>query len=89
MQINTFHGKQNHIFTKIYKFYNRITIRVLTNNGRFRVVWRSQCNGGQKQERREPPVKIVSEMQKDLAAIKTHFHLHYIYNAFKELKKKF
>ena len=27
--INTFHGKQDHTFTKIYKFYNRITTRVL------------------------------------------------------------
>ena len=81
MLINTFHGKQDHTFTKIYKFYNRITTRVLINNGRFRVEWRSQCNGGQKRKRSECPVKIASDAQKDLAARKTHFNSHYIYNA--------
>ena len=75
MLINSFHGKQDHTFTKIYKFYNRITT-ILINNGRFRMVWRSQCNDGQKRERREHPVKIASEMQKDLAARKTYFHSH-------------
>ena len=39
----TFHDKQDHTLTNIYKLYNRITTRVLINNGRFRVVWRSQC----------------------------------------------
>ena len=48
MLIITFHGKQDQTFTKIYKFYNRITTRVLINNGRFRVLWCSQCNGCQK-----------------------------------------
>ena len=85
MLINTFNGKQDHTFTKIYKFYNRIT-RVLINNSRFRVVWCSQCNGGQK---RELPVKIAFDMQKDLAGRKTHFHSCYIYNAFYDLRKKF
>ena len=66
MLINYLHGKQDQTFTKIYKFYNRITTRVLINNGRFRVVWRSQCNGGQKRERCERPVKITSDMLKDL-----------------------
>ena len=28
MLINTFHSKQSHTFTKIYKFYNRTTTRV-------------------------------------------------------------
>ena len=37
---------------------------------RFRVVWYSQCNGDQKRERRERPVKIANDMQKDLAAKK-------------------
>ena len=46
------------------------------------VVWRSQCNGCLKRERRELPVKTASDIQKDLAARKTHFHSHYIYNAF-------
>ena len=62
MLINAFHGKQDHTFTKIYKFYNGITTRVLINNGRFTVVWRSQCNVDQKRERREPPVKIASDI---------------------------
>ena len=44
---------------KISKFYNRITGRALINNSRrFRVAWRSQCNGGQKRERRERPVLV-------------------------------
>ena len=67
MLTNTFHGKQDHTFTKIYKSCNRITTKVPTNNGRFRVVWRSQCNGGQKRERRERSVKIFSDKQKNLA----------------------
>ena len=33
---------------------------------RFRVVWRSQCNGGQKRERRECPVRILPNEQKML-----------------------
>ena len=76
MLTNTFHGKQDHIATKIYKF--QITTRVRINNGRFRVLLRIQCNGGQKCERRERPVKIASDMQKNLAARKSHFHLYYI-----------
>ena len=43
-------------------FYNGITTRVPINNGRFRMVWRSPCNGGQKGERRERPVKIASDI---------------------------
>ena len=79
MLINTFQGKQDHtVFTKVYKLYNRIITRVLTNNGRFRVVWRSQ----KRSSLTERPVEIASDMQKDLAAIKTHFHSHYIFNAF-------
>ena len=69
MLINTFH-KQDHTFTNIHKLYNQITTRVLINNGRFRVVWHSQCNGGQKRERRERPFKLASDMQKDLVAKK-------------------
>ena len=69
MLINTFHGNQDRTFTKIYKFYNRITTRVLINNGRFRVVWHSQCNGGQNRERCERPVKIASDLQKNLTFI--------------------
>ena len=82
MLINIFHGKQHHTFTKIYKSYNRITTRVLINNSRFRMVWCSQCNGGQKSERHERPIKIASDMQKDFAARKAHFHSNYIHNAF-------
>ena len=34
MLLNTFHGKQGHTFTKIYKLYNRITTKkVLIGNG--------------------------------------------------------
>ena len=51
--------------------------KFLINNGRFRVVWHSQCSGGQKCERRERPVIIASDMMKDLAARKTLFHSHY------------
>ena len=64
MLINTFHGKQNHTFTKIYKFYNRITTGILINNGRFRVVLRSQCNDGQKHESCKRLVKTASDMLK-------------------------
>ena len=44
----------------------------------------SQCNHGysQKSEKRKRPIKLTTDMQKDLAARKTHFHSHYIYNAF-------
>ena len=70
MPINNFHSKQDHTFTKIYKFYNRITTRVLINNGRFRVVWCSQCKGGQNRKRCRSPVKFASNMQKDLVARK-------------------
>mgnify|MGYP001795523901 CR=1 FL=1 len=52
----------NQHLTKIYKFYNRITTRVQINNGRFRVVWRSQCNVDQKRERRERPVNIAADI---------------------------
>ena len=62
MLINTFHGIEDHTFTITYKFYNRITTRVLISNGRFRVVWRSQRTGAQKRERRESPVKIASDI---------------------------
>ena len=72
MLINTFHGKQDHTFTKIYKCYNRITTRVLINNGRFRAVWRSQCNCGQKRERHQRPIKIAPDMQKKLTFIALH-----------------
>ena len=82
MVINTFHGRQDHTFTKISKVYNQITTRVLINNDRFRVVWRSQCICGQKRERRERPIKITAHMQKDLAERKTHFNSHCIYYVF-------
>ena len=52
--------------------------KVLINNGRFRVVLRSQCNGGEKRKIREPPSKIASDMQKYLGTKKTHFYSHYI-----------
>ena len=59
MLINTFHGKQDHTFRKITKFYNRITTRVLINNDRLIVVWCSQCNGDQKRERLERQLKLL------------------------------
>ena len=43
---------------------------------------------GQKRERRGRPVKIASDMQKDLAARKIHFYSHYIY-VFYDLKRNF
>ena len=48
------------------------------NKGRFGVVWRSQCNGGQKCERRERPVNIASDMQKkfDFKKNSLSFALH-------------
>ena len=79
MVINIFHGKQDYI-SKIYEFYNRIKTWVLTNNGIFRVVWFSQGNGGQNMRM---SVKIASKMEKDLIGHKkTHFHSHYVSNAF-------
>ena len=39
-------------------------------------------NGGQKRKKRERPAKFAPDMQKDLAARKTHFHSLYIHNAF-------
>ena len=53
------------------------------------VVWRSQCNGS---ERRERPVKISSDMQKDLTARKLVFiRITYImpFKTSKEKSSKF
>ena len=55
---------------------------------RFRVVWRSQCNGGQKRERRECPVRILPDEQKMLLCIEMWLQnylslaLHINFNAF-------
>ena len=57
-------------------FYNQLTTRVLINNGRFRQVWCSQCNGGQNRKRCKHPIKIASNMQNEK---KSHFHSSYIY----------
>ena len=86
--VNTFHSKEDHIFTKLYKFYNGIT-RVLIKKGRFRVVWRSQCNGDQKREKRERPVKFAFDLQKDLAARKLTFIRITYTMPFKTSEKKF
>ena len=58
MLINTFQGKQDHTFTKIYKFYNRIT-RFVIINGRFRMVWLSPYNGDQNVKDANVPLKLL------------------------------
>ena len=67
--INTFLGKQDHTFTKIYKLYNWITTKKFSS---------SAANSGWCGALKLlPNTKNTSMLYQDLAARKSYFHLHY------------
>ena len=66
MLINTFHGKQEHTFTKIYKLYNRITTKKFSSAAADSR-WCGAVNAvpvvvvKNVEDRRKPPVETAPE----------------------------
>ena len=87
--INTFYVKQDHTFTKIYKLYNHMTTKKFSSITAD-AEWREAVNAMAVKNVKDAnvPLKLLPICREYVNVVlrfgckKTHFHLHYIFNAF-------